>query len=644
MHIKQILWERCIGKIVIAMLFTLIWATMGNKSALATMTHANRTLNEVTHQWHLVNFQEDFSGNPIVITSIETYDGSDPSGIRIQELNKGSMEVMIEEEQPYSVEMEHTSEIVSYFAAEEGFLRNTNGSIIGEAGRVIKDQADPTTWHTVNTQKTYTNPVVFAQISTYNGSNPSHIRLKNVKNNSFEMQREEWDYLDGEHTTEDIGYIVMERGSHELAFGKKLEVGITTTNDNWKNIYFQQNFNDVPITISRCQTYNGKQAVVTRQNNVKTSGFSVRLQEEEGNDDKHAIESIGYMAFVNIGSIQGDTIEPIVDKFYANPTTVNTNDSIMIGYTVTDETALKQVELYRKIDGGNWTKEKVQSVSGISDSGVFKDSIPNAGTYYYGIHVVGQANNIGKDRIKVIVNNPMGDNAPPSVNAGQDQSVTLPALVNRLVNLNGTVTDDNKPNPPSTVTVRWSKIRGPNNGVVVFGNATKKDTTASFSVAGIYELKLTANDSELTASDNVITTVTSTTSAPELKPYSSNKFYWQYKGRPVLLIGGFTGTHNMHVKPDDLNPPGNLTALMNKMVSAGGNYIRANFDPGKAILQGFPASHVKVNGKYNLNRLTSETDPISYWGKFNTLLAEAKKRNIIVQIEIDESGLCHCYL
>ena len=71
-----------------------------------------------------------------------------------------------------------------------------------------------------------------------------------------------------------------------------------------------------------------------------------------------------------------------------------------------------------------------------------------------------------------------------------DQTVTLPATAS----LDGTVTDDNLP-AGSTVTTTWSTVSGP--GTVTFGNANAVDTTASFSVAGTYVLRLTASDAAL---------------------------------------------------------------------------------------------------------------------------------------------------
>jgi hypothetical protein len=86
---------------------------------------------------------------------------------------------------------------------------------------------------------------------------------------------------------------------------------------------------------------------------------------------------------------------------------------------------------------------------------------------------------------------------PPTVDAGPNQTIVLPSDAT----LDGTVTDDGLPNPPATVTTTWSKQSGP--GTVTFGDASLVDTTATFSEAGTYVLRLTADDSDLTAFDEV---------------------------------------------------------------------------------------------------------------------------------------------
>ena len=83
-------------------------------------------------------------------------------------------------------------------------------------------------------------------------------------------------------------------------------------------------------------------------------------------------------------------------------------------------------------------------------------------------------------------------NLAPTVSAGSNQTVIWPAVAN----LNGIVTDDGNPNPSGAVTVTWSEASGP--GTVVFANSNSVTTTASFSVAGNYQLQLAANDGQVT--------------------------------------------------------------------------------------------------------------------------------------------------
>jgi len=104
------------------------------------------------------------------------------------------------------------------------------------------------------------------------------------------------------------------------------------------------------------------------------------------------------------------------------------------------------------------------------------------------------------DDVVIVV---LPQNTAPVVNAGADQSITLPAAAQ----LSGTVTDDGQPGALTTI---WSQVSGP--GTVSFGNAGAASTTASFSAAGVYVLRLRASDGALAASDEL--TVTVQASAP----------------------------------------------------------------------------------------------------------------------------------
>jgi hypothetical protein len=92
-------------------------------------------------------------------------------------------------------------------------------------------------------------------------------------------------------------------------------------------------------------------------------------------------------------------------------------------------------------------------------------------------------------------------NQSPVVNAGADQTITLPASAT----LSASATDDAFPIPPGLLSWGWSKFSGP--GTVTFANLSALNTSASFSTNGTYVLRLTANDGAAAVSDDLVVTV-----------------------------------------------------------------------------------------------------------------------------------------
>jgi hypothetical protein len=125
----------------------------------------------------------------------------------------------------------------------------------------------------------------------------------------------------------------------------------------------------------------------------------------------------------------------------------------------------------------------------------FLAGVPAAGTYL--------STHWNTYNSRFLVRGPLGApvNVAPTVDAGLNRSVQL----GQQASLDGTVTDDGMP-AGAVVTVAWAKTAGP--GTVTFAAANSVDTTAGFSAAGTYTLSLTANDSQLSATDTMTVTVT----------------------------------------------------------------------------------------------------------------------------------------
>ncbi|NLE58828.1 MAG: hypothetical protein GX616_10740 [Planctomycetes bacterium] len=152
----------------------------------------------------------------------------------------------------------------------------------------------------------------------------------------------------------------------------------------------------------------------------------------------------------------------------------------------------------------------------------------------------------------IIVRSTSSDiNAAPQVDAGPDQVAVLPASVD----LDGTVIDDYLPDPPRQVTVIWSKESGPD--VVTFANPQAVDTTASFSSAGRYVLRLAANDSALSGSDTV--TVTVRLSTGELPDFDADDDVdMEDFGRFQACFSGSAAPHGPGCEKADLDNDGDV--------------------------------------------------------------------------------------
>jgi hypothetical protein len=112
-------------------------------------------------------------------------------------------------------------------------------------------------------------------------------------------------------------------------------------------------------------------------------------------------------------------------------------------------------------------------------------------------------------------------NAAPVVDAGVKQNTWMVSGTASAV-MNATATDDNLPSPPAAMTYLWTKDSGP--GTVTFApSATVLKPTASFTTAGDYVLKLTANDGSAASSDTVMIRVFASTNTGLVAEYRLNE-------------------------------------------------------------------------------------------------------------------------
>lgn len=169
------------------------------------------------------------------------------------------------------------------------------------------------------------------------------------------------------------------------------------------------------------------------------------------------------------------------------------NGAVTISATATDNNSVSEVEFF--VAGRSIAIDTTMPFATVWDSTADVDGV-------YGLSVVARdaTGNEGSDAVSVTLDNASAVNQPPVVDAGVDDTVTLPA---DTVTLDGSATDDGLPG--GTLGIAWLQLSGPS--TVQFADATALSTAATFGAAGTYELQLTADDGEFQASDSVFIVV-----------------------------------------------------------------------------------------------------------------------------------------
>jgi hypothetical protein len=106
-----------------------------------------------------------------------------------------------------------------------------------------------------------------------------------------------------------------------------------------------------------------------------------------------------------------------------------------------------------------------------------------------------------------------------------------------------------------------------------------------------------------------------------IRPWQENPWYWEYRGQPILLLGGS--------KDDNLFQIPDLREHLDEMVTVGANYIRNTMSDRRD--KGFEVYPFKQlpDGKYDLRQWNDE-----YWQRFENMLRWTHERQIFVQIEV----------
>ncbi len=107
--------------------------------------------------------------------------------------------------------------------------------------------------------------------------------------------------------------------------------------------------------------------------------------------------------------------------------------------------------------------------------------------------------------------------------------------------------------------------------------------------------------------------------ANRIRPYAENPRYWQYDGKPVMLLGGSKTDHIFLL--DDLE------THLDEIQEVGANYVRNTMSQREG--QDLKPHRLLPSGKFDMDQWNEE-----YWRRFGNMLEWTAEREIIVQIEV----------
>lgn len=163
----------------------------------------------VNDMWSGFTLTHAFGAEPSFILASQTSNEKDPFTPRYRNTSATGLELFLQEETSQDAETGHADETLGFIAIDQGAnLQDEENRFIGESGQLTLTNA----WTTVNLSKKYSKPAVITGGLTFNNGDPVTIRVRNVNNSSFEIRAEEWPSLDGLHSAETVGYLVVEGG------------------------------------------------------------------------------------------------------------------------------------------------------------------------------------------------------------------------------------------------------------------------------------------------------------------------------------------------------------------------------------------------------------------------------------------------
>lgn len=150
-----------------------------------------------------------------------------------------------------------------------------------QIGDLRVTQVDGTQWHSVTFDQTIENAAVVMGPASSEGLNPLNLRVRNVTDQGFEFQVDEWDYLDGAHGEVSVSWMAGSLGSHTLSDGTQVTFGQQQVSSAAATTVALSGFGSAPIVMAQLSGDAEARALTHRLDDVSATAFDFTLQAEQ---------------------------------------------------------------------------------------------------------------------------------------------------------------------------------------------------------------------------------------------------------------------------------------------------------------------------------------------------------------------------
>ena len=177
-----------------------------------------------------------------------------------------------------------------------------------EAGLLDVSQGSPDDWQPVLFNRPFSSvPVVVLGPLSANHAHGATLRVRRVATTGFEFQVDEWDYLDGAHPSEQVSFLALEEGSHDIGGLRWEAARLPGVNRVGTAASFLESFVSPPLVLAQIEGEANANALSARVRGVSVGGFEALLQSEEAGASRTlADEILGIIAVETGNGALGD--------------------------------------------------------------------------------------------------------------------------------------------------------------------------------------------------------------------------------------------------------------------------------------------------------------------------------------------------